>query len=477
MTGNAIFLKFYIYYFELIRWDSPYEMTNIPGIQEDLTSTILTGYNVGIAKNINKSKLNSAKKVIKYITSREVQKKLVLQQVITSAIKSIYEEEDVCSSIKNCKFYRDPQPIAKPVDLTDDFNEYSTKFTNYFYDFLYRDEDPSKMLKAMDDLARVYYVNINSKETTIGLITFIIFNITVFVMLASLSLVFFENFKRYYFFLPKTSWFLIVLGIISILATGYTKIGKLSNLKCHLNNVFLSMGYSLIYIPILCRLLINFPEENKISKWINENKNKFNLLFLLINVILNGLAFIEKYNIENNIIDEGENFQICRMNRTYTMTIYIFNILYNIMIILALLLLIFIEWNSRKVFYDIRYILSSVYLNIITFIVFFIFNYFQIQNYKLHFGLYEILVYIIAVINYLTLYGIRILLPELMIKDNESEIIDKIKVHQSSYEKSENISVSSNMVESTPSKKSEISKYSSKSNSLFSKILEYHYNR
>ena len=82
-----------------------------------------------------------------------------------------------------------------------------------------------------------------------------------------------------------------------------------------------------------------------------------------------------------------------------------------------------------------------------------------------------------AVVNYLTLYGIRILLPELMIKDNESEIIDKIKVHQSSYEKSENISVSSNMVESTPSKKSEISKYSSKSNSLFSKILEYHYNR
>jgi len=34
---------------------------------------------------------------------------------------------------------------------------------------------------------------------------------------------------------------------------------------------FLSMGYSLIYIPILGRLLINFPKENKILKWINEN--------------------------------------------------------------------------------------------------------------------------------------------------------------------------------------------------------------
>ena len=108
-----------MYSLELMRYDSPFEMTNTPGIREGLTGTILSGYNIGISNNIDEDRLSSAIEVIKFMTSKATQKKLVLQNQIVSAITSIYEEEDVCANIKNCKMFRDPQPIAKPVEVED----------------------------------------------------------------------------------------------------------------------------------------------------------------------------------------------------------------------------------------------------------------------------------------------------------------------------------------------------------------------
>ena len=463
-----------MYSLELMRYDSPFEMTNIPGIREGLTGTILSGYNIGISNNIDKERLSSAVEVVKFMTSKATQKKLVLQNQIVSAITSIYEEEDVCANIKNCKMFRDPQPIAKPVDLTNNFNEYSSRFTNYFYDFLYRNEDPSKMLKAMVDLSKIYDVNINSKETYLGLITVILFSIFILLMIFSLLFLHIERFNKCYTFLSNSSWYLIIFGIICILSSGYTKFGMVTNFKCHLHNVLISLGYSLIYVPVLSKLLINIPEENKITKWIKKSNSKFILMLITFNMILNGLSFIDKYNIVNIILNEGENFQKCKMNRIFTIAIYILLIIYYVLIILVLLLLIFAEWNLQKIKNDIRFVLSSIYMNIITFVMLFIFNFLEINNYLLYFGLYELLLFIISVVNYLTLYGIRILLPGMMSKDNELEIINKIRVNESTYEKSDNTTISS-ILATTISKSSEQSKTLSKSNTIYTKVLEYHY--
>lgn len=473
--GDAIFLKFFIYYTELIRKDSPYEMTNIPGMQEGVTGTILTGYNIGIAKNMDKSKLESAIEVVKYMTSKELQKSLVLQQMTISAMTSLYDDEEVCANIKNCKLYVNAQPIVKPVDKTDDFNVYSEKFTSYFYEYLYRNMSASDALKAMDDLTRIYYIWINTKETYLGLLLVIIFTITIVLMISSLIFLNFKNFEQFYIFLSKPSWSLIVIGISLILSSGYTKLGMVSNFKCQLNYALFSLGYSFIYIPILCKLIILFPEENKYSKWTSNNKYKFILSFIFINFFLNGLSFISSYEIEDVIINEGENFQKCKMNNSFGIFIYILMIIYYTIILFSLLLLIFIKWNSKIIHYDIRFIVSSIYLNIITFVAFYIFNYFNIKNYILYNGLYEILILIISVVNYMTLYGIRLILPGLMKKNYETEIIEKIRVHQSSYDKSDNIH--SSATSKTFQTHSTVSKVSTKSNSLYSKILEYHYSQ
>jgi len=475
MTGNAIFLKFYVYYLELMRKDSPYEMTSLPGIREGISSTILTGYNVGIARNIDKSKLQGALEVVKFFTSRAVQKNLVLQNQIVSAITSIYDEEDVCASIKNCKMFRDAQFIAKPVAITNDFIDYSSRFTNYFYDFLYKNKNPAKTLKAMDDLTKTYYIHVYSKETFIGLITMIIFSITTILMLLSLLFLNMEKYKYFYSFLPKPFWYILIIGIICILSIGFTKFGTVTNFKCHLNNVLFSMGYSFVYIPIICKLLIYFPEENKFSKWVKDNKYKFASIFIFFTILLNGLTFIDNITVKDVIIEGGGNFQICKMEHLFTLLIHILNLIYTFSIIIILFFLVFIEWNLSRLYYDIRFILSSLFLNMITFFAFSIFNSFLIENYILYFGLYELIIFIISIANYLSLYGTRVLIPKFIKNKKESEILEKIRVHESTYEKSDNISMNFSQITSTASKESEKTGLSMHSNSIFAKVLEYHY--
>jgi len=486
MTGDALFLKFFIYSFVLTVENSPYVISNLPGIREGLTSTILSGYNVGIIKHIDQDKLSSAVKVVEFMTSKETQKIFVMNEIIVSAMSSLYKEKDVCDTIINCEMYQDVQPILKPVDITDNYNEYSIKYTNYFFNFLYRNADASKTLKAMDDILRVYDVGLNSKETPIGLITFIVFSVTIVLIICSLALLFSEKYNKLFSFLSKPSWCLVILGIISVFSIGFTKIGELTSFKCQLNTFFLFMSSSLVYVPIFSNLLIEFPAETGISKWVEKNKQKFISVLICFSLILNGLLFIDSYKIEEIVVSEGQNFRVCKIKNTFTVIINTIIIIYTTILFLCVLFLIFLEWNLTKLFIDLRFVVSSIYLNVITSVVLFIFSYFHISNYKLHFGLYVILVYIMGVVNYLTLYGFRVILPKLMKKDDESEIIEKIRVHQSSYQKSENITAAtggsntySNGPVSTISINSENSRTStsSKANSLVKKMLDYHYNR
>jgi len=376
MTGDALFLKFFIYSFVLMIENSPYVISNLPGIREGLTSTILSGYNVGIINHIDKDKLSSAVKVVEFMTSKETQKIFVMNQIIVSAMSSLYKDKDVCDAIINCEMYQDVQPILKPADITENYNEYSIKYTNYFFDFLYRNADASKTLKAMDDILRVYDVGLNSKDTSIGLVTLIVFSVTIVLIICSLALLFSEKYNKLFSFLSKPSWCLVILGIISIFSISFTKIGKLTSFKCQLSTVLLFMSSSLVYVPILCKLLIEFPVEIKISKWVENNKKKFISILICVSLILNGLLFIDSYKVEEIIINEGQNFKICKISSAFTVIINTVIIIYTVILFLSLLLLIFLEWNMTKLFIELRFVVSSIYLNVITSVVLFIFSYF-----------------------------------------------------------------------------------------------------
>eukprot|EP00833_Pecoramyces_ruminatium_P004524 jgi/Orpsp1_1/1178556/evm.model.c7180000065824.2 len=409
-NGNALFIKFWVFIAIFLGDHSPYVVTGLPGIKEGLSGSILAGYNIGIDSSIDNSKKESAIEVIRYMTSKEFQKSLVLKQIIISGILSLYDDEEVCSSIKYCDYYKKIQTVAKPTDKMENFKMYSEKFTYYFYKYLYEDEEASYVLKQIEDITKIYHISLDSKETFIGIIVFIIFFISLILILLSFSILYLNKYEYIYLFLSKPIWFMIILGIVMILSKGFTKFGIVTSFKCHLNNILFSLGYTFITIPILKKLIILFPDKNnKYSQWINQNKYLFFIIFILLDVIFNGLTFIYPYNIIDININEGENFQICKAENLLTLSMISIIYIYKILILLAILLFTFMEWNIKATKYDIRFIVSFIYINIITFIFAFIFNYFQINNYILNFIIKESIIYILSISNYISLYGIRIL--------------------------------------------------------------------
>ncbi|ORX72574.1 hypothetical protein BCR32DRAFT_101103 [Anaeromyces robustus] len=472
---NALFIKFWIFY-EALYMDN-YVISILPGIKEGISGASLVGSNIGIDSSIDNEKKEAAIEAIKFMTSLEFQKSLVLKQWIVSGILSLYDDKEVCSTIKNCEFYKNVQPIAKPVDKTDNYIEYAEKFTNYFYEYLYGNKNISEesILKKMDDITKFYSMTIDSKETSIGLITFILYSVTLVLMILSSTFPFINFFKKHFSNLTKPSWMIIMLGIIIILMSGYTNYGTITNFKCQIKHVLFSVGNTFIYAPMLYRLIIFFPEENKYSTWIKNHNVKFFLILILLDSLFNGLAIFKPHSIKNIIINDGNNFQICHEDSLFSIISHILLITYKFIFLLGLLLLIFIEWNIKETFFDMKYLLSSIYINIICLTIYIILDIFFIRNYIWYFILQECLIYIISLSNYIILYGIKLLFPKLSKTDEINKIIKQVRVSESL--KNQVISSNENVISKA---ESDVSKMSSKSsstvkNSAYSKILCYHY--
>lgn len=471
-NGGALFLKFYPFISILRGNELEYEITGLPGIKEGLSGSILVGYNVGIDESISKEKEKSALEVLKYMSSREFQKSLVLEKIIISGILTLYDDKEVCSQINNCEYYKDLQVIAKPVNKTDNFEEYSEKFANYFYEYLYGNETEKGALKKMDDITKIYYISIETKETIVGLIFFILLLVTIALVILSLSFLYIKKFENYFLFLPKSLWFMVFIGILMILSVGFLNIGKISIFKCHLKSILFFGGYSFIYLPLIYKLLILFPTENKYSIWVFKNKYLFFIVFILLNVILNGLSLFQGFNVRDIILDKGENYQTCKIDNLLIKIIFIFTVFYKFIIMLMMLLLIFIEWNNKAFFYDMKFIVISIYINLMTIAILSIFDFFIIINYIWYFVIKESIILLISISNHFILYDVRLILSILLKKDELDVIIDNIKLSNSIFKSSECIESS---YSNTNSEKTREIRLSYRSNSVISKILNLHY--
>jgi len=434
--GNALFLKYNVNASEKIKNNSPYILGNIPGIKDGLSGTIVTGYNVGIIKSIDSDKINYAVEVIKFITSLEVQKKMVLNNIIVSGITSIYLDEKVCSSIPNCDIYLDVQPILKPVNKAQDYNEYTENFTNYFNKFFYGNETAEKVLKSMKNLTQVYKISLNSKETLLGIV--LLFTYLAIIAIELLSLItptILQRFKkrfRYLTRLSKLSVFLFFVGNLMISSVILTKFEDITILKCHLQTLLFSLGYTFIYVPILIKLMIYLHKENKYSEWLNKNKNLCFLLTLTLDILLNGLALIKPYDIEDVLITDGENYQICKKNNPFVYIAVISEIFIKLLIAICSLLLIHKEWNKKEKHYDIKFIAISIYINIFVFITLFVCSFIKMSSYITYYVLQICLIFIISISNYITNYGIILVIKpiknNLIMQKQQQQHVNKLEI-------------------------------------------------
>eukprot|EP00833_Pecoramyces_ruminatium_P016413 jgi/Orpsp1_1/1190445/evm.model.d7180000078994.1 len=465
--------------YEYIKEGSPYILSNLPGIKDGISGTLLTGYNIGIANYISSEKIKYSVEAIKFMTSLEIQRELVLGEQIISGILSLYREEDVCSRIGYCEFYRDAQPVAKPYIVTNDLQTSVSLFSKYLRDYLFGDEIPENTIRKMEDINKIYDISIDPKESSVGLVIFIIILLILIIIILSSSLLFINRFEKEFNILPKPFWLLILLGIIMLLTTTFIKYGAASIYKCHLNTILLSLGYTLTFTPVLYFLIISFPnDDNRYSIWVKSNKYLFFMFFTLFDILFNGLSLITPYTIKtiNYLVENDKNYNICDKNSTLLKTsIYLF-ISYKVILIFVMILLIFLEWNLIKVKYDIRLILSNLYLNIITFAILFIFESFFISNYILHFLIQVLLIILLVIVNYLLLYFSRLFIPLIFKEDEDSKLFEHFSLTTTApTEVAESQNNNPSISQSNKSNNTNNKSNHSDNFKIFSSLMEYHY--
>ncbi|ORX81116.1 periplasmic binding protein-like II [Anaeromyces robustus] len=466
---NAIFIKY---------WDlamsNVYHKSIVPGSKEGISSSIIGGYNVGINKYSNENNIQAAVEVIKYISSKEMQKKLVINNITYSGITDLYDEEEICSVV-DCKYFKSIQLIGRPIHLVNDYNSYSYNIRNTFFKFLYGDEKAETVLKKIDDITRIYNIPYNS---TFGLICIILYGVIGCLFLLSLIFLFFSKFNFYFEFLPISSWIIFILGLIIIIITGFVEIGDKMIIKCHMKVFLISIGFTLNVIPILQQLIFNFPDESEIINWLK--KHQFLLLFIFLSkdIILNLLLYIFPYDIELRMVKDGENYKKCKINNSIiSKFLILFIVAIPIFVILIILFLCFIEWNVIKIKYDIRFLTYTIYIDTVL-LVFLIIIRFNLNNHRLIFMTSCLIYFSITLTNYFFLYGIRIILALLRNENSVLKFITKInndfinnedlttRTHKSCTSKSTDGSEFTNL---------DITKKDVSSSSVLKKILNYHY--
>ncbi|OUM66375.1 hypothetical protein PIROE2DRAFT_20175 [Piromyces sp. E2] len=163
ITGQALFNKFIYLRKEVVNPD--YKITIMPGYKKGISGSTVGGYNIGINKYLDSNKKDAAVKVVTFMTSKEAQRDIVVNNFkILSGISSLYEEgEEICNENKDlCEYYKKIQPVNRPISKVEDYTRYSEKLRSIVYKYLYGNEQPEIVLKELDDVTRFYYLSVKS---------------------------------------------------------------------------------------------------------------------------------------------------------------------------------------------------------------------------------------------------------------------------------------------------------------------------
>jgi len=452
-----------------------YKKTALPGRNEELSGSCIGGYNVAASIYSSKEKQEASLEFIKFITSKEIQKEFVMNYDYLSGIPSLYDDEEVCSKV-DCELYKSVQPAVRPTIENENYDDFSLELKSHIYEYLFGNKTVMEVLKKAEDLTKIYSISVNTQDTSLGLIFFIISTFIICLVIFSTIFIFVPKFKPFYKFLPNDFWIISMIGLIMILCINFTEYGEITVIKCHLRIFLLSIGFSLNMIPVLYKLIISFPDDNKVTIWVQKHRYIFLLMFILIDVIMNLLFFVKPYTISKIRVVNGQNFQFCKLDSLYGKFVEIIFIVLKFLVFFILLSLMFLEWNMKNIYYDIRFFISAVYIDALDFILFIMMNTLEINNYKSYFILREIVFIIYAITTCIFLFGYRIIYCIFIKKFNNDNDINSMS---NSIRKSKTGNSSSKLSNVTSTSKSSGEINSSKRNSsgskLSLKVLDYHY--
>ncbi|ORX51133.1 periplasmic binding protein-like II [Piromyces finnis] len=385
MNGRSIFLKY---------WNNIYSMKYkqhyLPGGKSGISGSCVGGSNIGINLFSSEEKKKGAALFIEYLTSKETQKELMASSNIATGIMELYDDEEVCK-IVDCELVKNIQFINRPTHVNKDYDEYSAFFRERVFEYLYGNKTASQVLHEINDYSKIYKISLDEDDNS------------------SLALL----------FIGILSGLMMIFGLCLILGAGFLEYGDISKFKCQFKWIMVTFGITLNLIPILHKLFVYFPEENKYSTWIKNNRYIFLFIFILIELILDGLSFIKPYEVN-----------------------FVFNI------------------NNGDVNFEI-----SICLDILDSIFLIITETLNINNYIVSFLLNEIIYIMFSLSNYCLIYGYKLFLY-FILKNKEDNFlsgsINKLNDSSISY-KNKNIQSDSRNSMNTKSKMG-----------ITAKIIEYH---
>eukprot|EP00833_Pecoramyces_ruminatium_P008684 jgi/Orpsp1_1/1182716/evm.model.c7180000082382.1 len=109
ISGNSIFTKFWYSHNNF----PTYKKIPLIGYKKGISGSVIGGLNIGINKFISKDNINAAVKVVEFMTSMEIQKKLIMEYRSITAIQSLYKDEEVCKVV-DCDLLNSIQPVTRP---------------------------------------------------------------------------------------------------------------------------------------------------------------------------------------------------------------------------------------------------------------------------------------------------------------------------------------------------------------------------
>jgi len=362
-----------------------------------------------------------------------------------TATISLYDDEEVCN-IVDCDIVKDAMPLVTTQYDKDAFGSeyYNQKYTDCLFDYLYGNKTAEETVKRIKSLTGIHKLNFKTDDTVIGIVIFIVVVLTLSIIVGSTSLLFIKKFEKRYIFLPKVLWFMTIIGSIMIMSSIFTLYGNINEFKCHLNIGLMIGGYYVLIIPLLYRLIINIPKINPYSIWIKNHSVLFIVLMLLVEITIN-LSRLSSplYKVKKVFIYSADekNFVKCSKISGIANAIYYTEIIWNIIVVFNMLFLIFIEWNLNVSYYEVRFILASIFTTMLSIIMYTIVTKLGIKNYVAYNLLYIGILYIFSLSNYFLIFGIKIIEPLLI--DNNLKEREDLKKSSYSASKSHSLNRSS----------------------------------
>ncbi|ORY55562.1 periplasmic binding protein-like II [Neocallimastix californiae] len=411
--GNILFSNFYS---SLVLPN--YSISVLPGKKMGINGSILGGFNIGINKNIEKEKIEASIKVIQYLFTERFQKEVIVKQLgLITALSTLYDDEESCRYI-NCDMMKEIQFYLRPSSTMKDYEHFSDRVLKYFYKYLDGSITTKELQNKISDINSHYSIQITSLCGLIILGIVIILLCCVF--FSSLILFTPKYNKRYFKFMSTDFWVLYLIGSLFILASVMEYYNTPTSKKCAFRHICMEIGDSLVFIPLLFKLAVNFPKINKYSKWIEKNRYIFFTLLFSVQFLLSILIIATKaYKIkEINFYKELKNFYICDYNNTVGKIVSYTQISYNIIIYFIICFLIFLEWNLNETFFDVRHFTVVLIIDGINQILKIVFNNLNINNYILYNLLHIIINFSCVLMNHIYIFFIRVIFMSISSKED-----------------------------------------------------------